>query len=62
MKVISKVKFSDRITELRNYRMTDATKTICPDLWSLGHKNPHVKEHDSDYDKANACQDNLLCE
>ena len=43
-KVISKVKVSERrtelqnyrMTELQNYRMTDRTKTICPPIFDLG--------------------------
>ena len=35
-KFISKVKVSDRIAELRNYRRTDKTKTICHPILDLG--------------------------
>ena len=35
-KVISKVKVSERRTELQNDRMTERTKTICPPIFDLG--------------------------
>jgi hypothetical protein len=35
-KVIGKVKVSDRMTEWRNDRMTDRTKTICPPIFDQG--------------------------
>ena len=36
-KVIRKVKVSDRITDLLNYRMTDRQKPICPLIFDLGY-------------------------
>ena len=40
-KVISKVKVSQRMTEWRNDRMTDRTKTICPPIFDLGGIKTH---------------------